>query len=170
MYFFVPYYEYCLWIVSQYVLIVLQVSDHLLPFCLLSVEVDPKEEFLKSGYYPVLTVLSAGHALHVFVNGQLAGMFHRFCLIILFYDIESIEQSRADSLFLCSYHQIILSKSFIFIKIHMDAGWFCAFLLKLGILAFKSLRFFFYLFLIGDLGQELPMEVWNFQNLHLVKV
>lgn len=39
-----------------------------------SVKIDPNEGFLKSGKYPVLTVLSAGHALHVFVNGQLGGM------------------------------------------------------------------------------------------------
>lgn len=38
-----------------------------------SVKIDPTEDFLRSGKYPVLTVLSAGHALHVFVNGQLAG-------------------------------------------------------------------------------------------------
>lgn len=38
-----------------------------------SVKIDSGEEFLRSGNYPVLTVLSAGHALHVFINGQLAG-------------------------------------------------------------------------------------------------
>ncbi|KAF6164705.1 hypothetical protein GIB67_036565 [Kingdonia uniflora] len=37
------------------------------------VNVDPDEEFLKNGQYPVFTVLSAGHALHVFLNGQLSG-------------------------------------------------------------------------------------------------
>lgn len=37
------------------------------------VKIDPSEGFLRSGNYPVLTVMSAGHALHVFVNGQLAG-------------------------------------------------------------------------------------------------
>ncbi|KAH7565478.1 hypothetical protein ACOSP7_020134 [Xanthoceras sorbifolium] len=37
------------------------------------VKIDPSEGFLKTGYYPVLTILSAGHALNVFVNGQLAG-------------------------------------------------------------------------------------------------
>ncbi|EPS62826.1 beta-galactosidase, partial [Genlisea aurea] len=37
------------------------------------VVIDPSEGFLKSGVWPVLTVLSAGHALHVFVNGQLVG-------------------------------------------------------------------------------------------------
>ncbi|OVA16335.1 D-galactoside/L-rhamnose binding SUEL lectin domain [Macleaya cordata] len=38
-----------------------------------AVKIDPNEAFLKNGQYPVLTVLSAGHALHVFINGQLAG-------------------------------------------------------------------------------------------------
>lgn len=40
---------------------------------LFSVKIDPNEDFLRSGKYPVLTVLSAGHALRVFINGQLAG-------------------------------------------------------------------------------------------------
>lgn len=38
-----------------------------------SVKIDPDEGFLKTGKYPTLTVLSAGHALHVFVNDQLSG-------------------------------------------------------------------------------------------------
>ncbi|KAG0493896.1 hypothetical protein HPP92_004890 [Vanilla planifolia] len=37
------------------------------------VNIGQDEQFLKTGNYPVLTVLSAGHALHVFVNGQYAG-------------------------------------------------------------------------------------------------
>ncbi|XP_042948812.1 beta-galactosidase 1 isoform X2 [Carya illinoinensis] len=37
------------------------------------VKIEANEEFLKSGKYPVLTVLSAGHALHVFINGRLSG-------------------------------------------------------------------------------------------------
>lgn len=37
------------------------------------VVIDSSEGFLRSGKYPVLTILSAGHALHVFVNGELAG-------------------------------------------------------------------------------------------------
>lgn len=45
-------------------------------FLLLSVKIEGNEEFLKSGKYPVLSVLSAGHALHVFVNGQLSGRQH----------------------------------------------------------------------------------------------
>ena len=35
--------------------------------------IHPDEGFLKNGQSPVLTVMSAGHALHVFINGQLAG-------------------------------------------------------------------------------------------------
>lgn len=38
-----------------------------------SVVINPNEAFLRNGKYPVLTVLSAGHALHVFINGQLSG-------------------------------------------------------------------------------------------------
>ncbi|KDP40776.1 hypothetical protein JCGZ_24775 [Jatropha curcas] len=37
------------------------------------VHINPNEGFLKSGKYPVLTVLSAVHALHIFVNGELSG-------------------------------------------------------------------------------------------------
>ncbi|CAM8909689.1 unnamed protein product [Rhodiola kirilowii] len=37
------------------------------------VKIDSDENFLKSGENPVLTVMSAGHALHVFINGQQAG-------------------------------------------------------------------------------------------------
>ncbi|KAK7255585.1 hypothetical protein RIF29_28998 [Crotalaria pallida] len=37
------------------------------------VVLSPNEGFLRNGKSPVLTVLSAGHALHVFVNGQLSG-------------------------------------------------------------------------------------------------
>ncbi|KAG6727684.1 hypothetical protein I3842_02G137500 [Carya illinoinensis] len=37
------------------------------------VKIDSNEGFLKTGKYPVLTVLSAGDALHVFINGQLSG-------------------------------------------------------------------------------------------------
>ncbi|KAJ9190323.1 hypothetical protein P3X46_001539 [Hevea brasiliensis] len=46
-------------------------SDYL--WYMTDVNIDPSEGFLKSGQYPVLTVLSAGHALHVFINGQLSG-------------------------------------------------------------------------------------------------
>ncbi|KAL2539140.1 Beta-galactosidase 1 [Abeliophyllum distichum] len=37
------------------------------------VKIDPREGFLRGGKWPVLTVYSAGHALHVFINGQLSG-------------------------------------------------------------------------------------------------
>nr|ACC78255.1 beta-galactosidase [Carica papaya] len=37
------------------------------------VTIGPDEAFLKNGQDPILTVMSAGHALHVFVNGQLSG-------------------------------------------------------------------------------------------------
>ncbi|KAI3863190.1 hypothetical protein MKW92_044757 [Papaver armeniacum] len=37
------------------------------------VKIEPNEAFLNTGQYPVLTVMSAGHALHVFINGQLSG-------------------------------------------------------------------------------------------------
>ncbi|CAA7402940.1 unnamed protein product [Spirodela intermedia] len=37
------------------------------------VDIHPGEEFLKSGQNPTLTVMSAGHSLHIFVNGQPAG-------------------------------------------------------------------------------------------------
>ncbi|XP_038695928.1 beta-galactosidase-like [Tripterygium wilfordii] len=37
------------------------------------VKIDPDEGFLKNGQNPLLTIFSAGHALHIFVNGQLSG-------------------------------------------------------------------------------------------------
>ncbi|XP_027363204.1 beta-galactosidase-like [Abrus precatorius] len=37
------------------------------------VNINPDEGFLKNGESPVLTVMSAGHVLHVFINGQLSG-------------------------------------------------------------------------------------------------
>ncbi|KAL0397006.1 UNVERIFIED_CONTAM: Beta-galactosidase [Sesamum calycinum] len=37
------------------------------------VKIDPREGFLRGGKWPVLSVFSAGHALHVFINGQLSG-------------------------------------------------------------------------------------------------
>lgn len=46
-------------------------SDYL--WYITSVDVSPTEGFLRGGQLPVLTVQSAGHALHAFVNGQLAG-------------------------------------------------------------------------------------------------
>ncbi|KAM7254583.1 hypothetical protein ACFE04_003963 [Oxalis oulophora] len=46
-------------------------SDYL--WYMTDVVIDSNEGFLRSGHYPVLTVMSAGHALHVFVNGMLSG-------------------------------------------------------------------------------------------------
>ncbi|XP_061371069.1 beta-galactosidase 1-like isoform X3 [Gastrolobium bilobum] len=40
------------------------------------VMIDPNEGFLWNRKDPVLTVLSAGHALHVFINGQLSGTIY----------------------------------------------------------------------------------------------
>nr|KJB65167.1 hypothetical protein B456_010G082900 [Gossypium raimondii] len=37
------------------------------------VQIDSDEGFLRSGQDPLLTIWSAGHALHVFINGQLSG-------------------------------------------------------------------------------------------------
>ncbi|KAG6411654.1 hypothetical protein SASPL_129738 [Salvia splendens] len=46
-------------------------SDYL--WYLTDVNIASDEGFLKSGEWPLLTVMSAGHALHVFINGKLAG-------------------------------------------------------------------------------------------------
>ncbi|GMH04075.1 hypothetical protein Nepgr_005914 [Nepenthes gracilis] len=46
-------------------------SDYL--WYMTDVTIGANEGFLKNGEYPVLTVMSAGHALHVFINGQQAG-------------------------------------------------------------------------------------------------
>lgn len=46
-------------------------SDYL--WYLTNVNIQPGEGFLKNGQYPTLTIMSAGHALHVFINGQLSG-------------------------------------------------------------------------------------------------
>lgn len=48
-----------------------------------SVVISPSESFLHGGGSPVISVDSAGHALHVFVNGQLAGDTHS--LFLLYY-------------------------------------------------------------------------------------
>jgi len=40
---------------------------------LFSVYINANEGFIKNGQSPVLTVMSAGHLLHVFINGQLSG-------------------------------------------------------------------------------------------------
>ncbi|KAK6151941.1 hypothetical protein DH2020_014576 [Rehmannia glutinosa] len=46
-------------------------SDYL--WYLTQVNIASDEGFLKTGKWPQLTVMSAGHALHVFINGQLSG-------------------------------------------------------------------------------------------------
>lgn len=46
-------------------------SDYL--WYMTDVNISPNEGFLKNGQSPVLTAMSAGHVLHVFVNGQLSG-------------------------------------------------------------------------------------------------
>ncbi|KAL1159651.1 hypothetical protein V6Z11_A07G012200 [Gossypium hirsutum] len=46
-------------------------SDYL--WYMTDVKIDPNEGFLKGGQGPILTFWSAGHALHVFINGQLSG-------------------------------------------------------------------------------------------------
>ncbi|XP_017983039.1 PREDICTED: beta-galactosidase [Theobroma cacao] len=46
-------------------------SDYL--WYMTDVQIDPNEGFLTSGQDPSLTIWSAGHALHVFINGQLSG-------------------------------------------------------------------------------------------------
>ncbi|XP_071911096.1 beta-galactosidase-like [Coffea arabica] len=46
-------------------------SDYL--WYLTDVNIASNEGFLKSGQDPLFTVMSAGHALHVFINGQLSG-------------------------------------------------------------------------------------------------
>ena len=38
--------------------------------------INSNEGFLRNGKDPVLAVMSAGHALHVFINGQLSGEQH----------------------------------------------------------------------------------------------
>lgn len=45
--------------------------DHIIE--LFSVEISSAESFLHQGQHLTLTVQSAGHALHVFINGQLSG-------------------------------------------------------------------------------------------------
>ncbi|EEF52642.1 beta-galactosidase 5 [Ricinus communis] len=46
-------------------------SDYL--WYLTSVDISPSEAFLRNGQKPSLTVQSAGHGLHVFINGQFSG-------------------------------------------------------------------------------------------------
>lgn len=56
--------------------------DNSFNFLLLSITIGPNEEFLKNGSYPLLTIDSAGHALHVFVNGQLSGRWNRVTVYV----------------------------------------------------------------------------------------
>ncbi|XP_057749811.1 beta-galactosidase-like [Arachis stenosperma] len=46
-------------------------SDYL--WYMTDVNISPNEGFLRNGQSPVLTAMSAGHVLHVFINGQLSG-------------------------------------------------------------------------------------------------
>jgi hypothetical protein len=46
-------------------------SDYL--WYLTDVNISPNEGFIKNGQSPTLTINSAGHVLHVFINGQLSG-------------------------------------------------------------------------------------------------
>ncbi|MCH90421.1 beta-galactosidase, partial [Trifolium medium] len=46
-------------------------SDYL--WYMTDVNISPNEGFIKNGQSPVLTAMSAGHVLHVFVNGQYSG-------------------------------------------------------------------------------------------------
>ncbi|WVZ25908.1 hypothetical protein V8G54_004452 [Vigna mungo] len=59
-----PLTAYALW---EQVNITLDSTDYL------CVNIDTNEGFIKRGQSPVLTVMLAGHALHVFINGQLSG-------------------------------------------------------------------------------------------------
>ncbi|KAM7515632.1 hypothetical protein LguiA_005215 [Lonicera macranthoides] len=49
-------------------------SDYL--WYLTDINIPSNEAFLKNGQNPVLTVMSAGHAMHVFINGQLSGFVY----------------------------------------------------------------------------------------------
>ncbi|RZC44678.1 hypothetical protein C5167_037627 [Papaver somniferum] len=46
-------------------------SDYL--WYMTSVEINPSESFLNGGEWPTLIVQTSGHALHVYINGQLSG-------------------------------------------------------------------------------------------------
>lgn len=48
---------------------------HYLLFYGYSVEIGHSESFLRGGELPTLIVQSTGHAVHVFINGQLSGTF-----------------------------------------------------------------------------------------------
>ncbi|CAJ1941689.1 unnamed protein product [Sphenostylis stenocarpa] len=63
-----PFTAYALW---EQINITRDSTDYL--WYMTDVNIDANEGFIKSGQSPVLTVMSAGHALHVFINGQLSG-------------------------------------------------------------------------------------------------
>lgn len=46
-------------------------------------DIKASESFLRGGKWPTLTVDSAGHAVHVFVNGHFYGMKHSFANSLL---------------------------------------------------------------------------------------
>jgi hypothetical protein len=46
-----------------------------------SVEIGQSESFLRGGELPTLIVQSTGHAVHVFINGQLSGTFLVYLLM-----------------------------------------------------------------------------------------
>ncbi|KAG6471669.1 hypothetical protein ZIOFF_069115 [Zingiber officinale] len=61
---------------SDYLWYITSVQSHMNLYIIIiifSVNINPTEGFLRSGELPVLTVQSAGHALHIFINGQLSG-------------------------------------------------------------------------------------------------
>lgn len=53
-------------------------------YCQISVNIDSNEGFLKNGQDPLLTIWSAGHALQVFINGQLSGKRNIMTDMIMF--------------------------------------------------------------------------------------
>ncbi|KAK4257779.1 hypothetical protein QN277_007322 [Acacia crassicarpa] len=60
--------EYALW---EQLNVTRDSSDYL--WYMTDVNIDSDEAFIKRGESPILTAMSAGHALHVFINGQLSG-------------------------------------------------------------------------------------------------
>ncbi|KAI3801563.1 hypothetical protein L1987_29671 [Smallanthus sonchifolius] len=56
---------------SEQLIVTRNASDYL--WYLAAVDISPNEHFLTNGQLPVLTVMLAGHELHVFINNQLAG-------------------------------------------------------------------------------------------------
>ncbi|KAF6168105.1 hypothetical protein GIB67_011490 [Kingdonia uniflora] len=58
----------------EYLNVTRDMSDYL--WYITSVEVSPSESFLNGGKWPTLSVESKGHAMHIFINGQLSGSAH----------------------------------------------------------------------------------------------